>query len=116
MLYVEFKWNKLCKTGNIGKKRVSVGHRALFIVKGAGSEFTKKKIQTFPEEYSMHQWFQILVFDNLSNIAENSPLSNKRLRQSLCRCQQIKPGTAWKRKRKNHERTNSRTCHFKGDI
>jgi hypothetical protein len=100
MLYVEYQWNKSGgKSSNRSKKRVIVGYHTLFVKRGSQSDLAFWKIKEFPEEYKPHQWFQIMVFDNLSNIAENSPLSNERLRKAQERCWQMRPGPAWKRRR-----------------
>lgn len=99
MLYVTHKWSKSGgMTGNCNKKRKVIGHVASFVFNGSQSNLAIWKTKFFPEQYNAHQWFQILVYDNLSNIAENSPRSNKRLRAAHARCWQMKPPIAWRQR------------------
>jgi hypothetical protein len=42
-------------------------------------EFTLQKIKNFPDDYKPHQWFMVMVWDNLSNWHENSPKNKPRL-------------------------------------
>ena len=97
MLYVEYKWNKISgRSSNRGKKRIIVGHTAWFVKLGSQSSLAIFKTKEFPEDYKPHQWFQIMLYDKLSNKAENSPASNERLRKAHDRCWQMRP-RIWRR-------------------
>lgn len=89
MLYVEYAWAK--RSGLAPRKRVRVGYRAIFVHGHSMSSFVRGKIEQFPEEHKPYQWFQIMLFDNLSNIAENSPRSTARLRWAQSQCRQMRP-------------------------
>lgn len=77
MLYVEYKWSK--SFGGLKRKRVRVGYTAHF-VRGSQGDLARWKIKNLTDEYSPHEFFLVLSWDNLSNLAENSPRSNARLR------------------------------------
>jgi hypothetical protein len=83
MLYTEWKWSKRPgKSGfrtPCGKK---IGVYSWFVKRGSQSALARWKTENLPDEFKPHQWFMIMVFDNLSNQAENSPKSNERLRRA----------------------------------